>query len=290
MASTASSQDSYKVASKTAFEKEDQTYTLGEPTQPRVLPRREAAEDNMVEPRAANIKHTQRRPEDANQSSARPVETDQVIAHRKEQSNRLTLLSPLREYPGDAEDDDDDEDDPDDKGAVQIQYYSRDKLIEMDHDAMEHVSMDLWTPERATWLFPPSDLAPLALCQNLRTLALNGMMRSFQSSIWLVVWLNPKLTSVTLGMANEGERLDCQAIETGREQAAAHRAMRGESEELGKLRISRLGLINFKLDAQSFTFFDAEVLDHVWLRLCQFEDGFEIPRAMQGHVNFSISG
>ena len=50
-----------------------------------------------------------------------------------------------------------------------------------------------------------SELAPLLEFRRLRSLKLTGMLQSYQSVIWQVVWLNPDLQELELGMALEPE-------------------------------------------------------------------------------------
>ena len=82
-------------------------------------------------------------------------------------------------------------------------FFSKDVLIDMDHNK-HHLEIDLFRPEGEA-NFPPQDLSPLCLFRQLRSLKITGMMQSYQSYIWLVVWLNPQLTDLTLEMEGEAE-------------------------------------------------------------------------------------
>lgn len=52
-------------------------------------------------------------------------------------------------------------------------------------------------------VFPIDDMRPLCDFHHLRSLQLNGMLRSYQKYIWRTCWLNPALEELTLEMALE---------------------------------------------------------------------------------------
>jgi hypothetical protein len=52
-------------------------------------------------------------------------------------------------------------------------------------------------------VFPLDDMRPLCDFHHLRSLQLNGMLRSYQKYIWRTCWLNPALEELTLEMALE---------------------------------------------------------------------------------------
>ncbi|CAD6591392.1 MAG: hypothetical protein ASARMPRED_005369 [Alectoria sarmentosa] len=107
--------------------------------------------------------------------------------------------------------------------------FSKDLLIRMNHNK-QHVEIDLFRPESERGAFPLQDLSPLCLYRDLRTLKITGMMQSYQSYVWLVVWLNPQLTDLTLEMAGEAEPLDMKTIAEAQKYAMCKPTMRGVAE------------------------------------------------------------
>lgn len=163
-------------------------------------------------------------------------------------------------------------------------FFSKDLLINMDHNK-HHLEIDLFRPEGEA-NFPPQDLSPLCLYRELRSLKITGMMQSFQSYIWLVVWLNPQLTDLTLEMAGEAEPLDMKAIAEAQKYAECkptmHEVVQGKAktEVPEKFQIVNLSLTNFAVYDAPFQWF-GDALQKVELYRCEFkpeltERGFEV--------------
>ena len=171
--------------------------------------------------------------------------------------------------------------------------FSKELLIQMDHNK-HHLEIDLLRPECEADVFPPQDLSPLCLYRELRTLKITGMMRSYQSYIWLAVWLNPRLTDLTLEMAGEAEPLDVEAITEAQRYATCKPTMREVAQ--GKLRtdvpmkfqIVKLGLTNFVLHDAPFHWFSHMKLQNVELHRCK-DAGFQLPTIMQRSFNLTLT-
>lgn len=150
-------------------------------------------------------------------------------------------------------------------------HFSKDKLIKKDHN-IHHLEIDLFRPESERSVFPLQDLSPLCLYRELRTLKITGMMQSYQSYIWLVVWLNPQLTDLTLEMAGEAEPLDMKAIAESRGYAMCKPTMREvahgktTTEVPKKFQIVKLSLTNFVMHDAPFQWFCDTKLQEVEFR------------------------
>lgn len=159
--------------------------------------------------------------------------------------------------------------------------FSKDLLIRMNHNK-QHLEIDLFRPESKPNVFPPQDLSPLCLYRELRTLKVTGMMQSYQSYIWLVVWLNPQLTDLTLEMAGKAELLDMKAIAEAQKYAMCKPTMREvaqgktRTEVPSKFQIVRLRLVNFAVQEAPFQWFSDTKLQKVELHRCE-DAGFQLP-------------
>ena len=171
--------------------------------------------------------------------------------------------------------------------------FSKNLLIHMDHDK-RHLEIDLLRPEGETSLFPPHDLSPLCLYRELQSLKIIGMMRSYQWYIWLVVWLNPQLRTLTLEMAGEAEPLDMKAIAQARKYAECKPTMREvaqgktKAEVLNKFHIVNLSLTNFVVHEAPFRWFSDTTLQKVELFRCQ-DAGFQLPIIMERGFNITVT-
>lgn len=171
--------------------------------------------------------------------------------------------------------------------------FSKDQLIRMDHNK-HYLEIDLLRPESGVDVFPPQDLSPLCLYRELRSLKITGMMQSYQSYIWLVVWLNPQLIDLTLEMAGEAGPLDKKAIAEAQKYAQCKPTMREvaqgktETEVLNEFHIVNLSLTNFVLHGESFEWFSDQYLQNVQLHRCKDTD-FELPSLMQRSFNLTVT-
>lgn len=171
--------------------------------------------------------------------------------------------------------------------------FSKDLLIQMDHNK-QHLEIDLFRPESERSVFPPQDLSPLCLYRELRTLKITGMMQSYQSYIWLVVWLNPQLTDLTLEMAGKAEPLDIEAIAKAQQYAACKPTMREIAQGKTKTRVPRkfqivrLRLVNFVVREAPFQWFSDTKLQKVELHRCE-DAGFQLPIIMTRSYNITVT-
>lgn len=161
--------------------------------------------------------------------------------------------------------------------------FSKELLRLMDHNK-HHLEIDLLRPEEEAKVFPLQDLSPLCLYRDLRILKITGMMQSFQSYIWLVVWLNPQLTDLTLEIAGEAEPLDMKAIAEGQKYAKCKPTMREvvqgrpKAEVPDKFLIVNLSLTNFVVQDAPFQWF-SDTLQKVELYRCK-NANFQLPTVM----------
>lgn len=171
--------------------------------------------------------------------------------------------------------------------------FSKGLLIGMDHNKY-HLEIDLFRPASEPNVFPLQDLSPLCLYRELRTLKITGMMQSYQSYIWLVVWLNPQLEDLSLEMAGEAEPLGVDTIIKAREHARCKPTMREvaqgktTTEVLGKFHIVNLSLTNFVVEDEPFQFFSDVKLRRVELNRCK-DAGFELPSVMERSFNIVVT-
>lgn len=183
--------------------------------------------------------------------------------------------------------------------GIQPLRFSKEALISMDHGA-HHLAIDLFRPERANDVFtdpvfPLHDLSPLCLYRQLRSLSIVGMMQSYQSYIWVVVWLNPHLTELTLEMTRSGDCLDSEAIKEGRLYAESkptmHEVSQGKSNTIisQKLPIVSLSLTNFVMDDPPFQWFAGDTMRHLRLHRCNTAD-FRLPEELKDRVMMTITG
>ena len=171
--------------------------------------------------------------------------------------------------------------------------FSKDLLIRMDHKK-QNLEIDLFRPDSKRNVFPPQDLSPLCLYRELRTLKITGMMQSYQSYIWLVVWLNPQLTDLTLEMAGNPEPLDMNAIAEAQKYAMCKPTMREvaqgktSTEVPRKFQIVRLRLVNFVVQEAPFQWFSDTNLQKVELHRCE-DAGFQLPIIKMRGYNISVT-
>ena len=171
--------------------------------------------------------------------------------------------------------------------------FSKDLLIRMNHNK-QHVEIDLFRPESERGAFPLQDLSPLCLYRDLRTLKITGMMQSYQSYVWLVVWLNPQLTDLTLEMAGEAEPLDMKTIAEAQKYAMCKPTMRGvaegktRTEVPKKFQIVRLRLTRFVIYDAPFQWFSETKLQRVELHRCE-DAGFQLPTIMKRSFNIILT-
>ncbi|MCJ1456950.1 hypothetical protein MMC28_007316 [Mycoblastus sanguinarius] len=170
--------------------------------------------------------------------------------------------------------------------------FSKELLASMDH-GKRHLELDLFQPE-VDGLLPIQDLSPLCLYRHLRTLKIFGMMQSYQSYIWLVVWLNPELRELELEMANEGEGLDTKAIGEAQDYAVSKptmsEVMRGKSTTMvfKKFPLVKLSLTNFVVERAPFSWFSGTRLQEVKLHRCK-TTGFRLPDEMRAVVKVTVT-
>ena len=171
--------------------------------------------------------------------------------------------------------------------------FSKELLISMDHDKA-HLGIDLRTPPSANKCFPLQDLSPLLVYRNLHSLTITGMMQSYQSYIWPVVWLNLQLTELTLEMAEYGERLNAEVIATAQRYARSKPTMREVAEGRSmaaiprRLPIAKLSLTNFAVDAPPFVWFGANTFRQLRLHHCE-QIEFCLPNELHGKVEVVVT-
>lgn len=170
--------------------------------------------------------------------------------------------------------------------------FSKELLIRMNHNK-RHLEIDLFRPASEPTMFPLQDLSPLCLYRELRGLKITGMMQNYQSMLWLVVWLNPQLTDLSLEMAGEAEPLDVEAIVKGQEYAKQRPTMREvvqgktTTEVLDKFHIVNLSLTNFVVEDAPFQWFSDTTLQKVELHRCK-GSGFQMPSIMDRSFNIIV--
>lgn len=179
------------------------------------------------------------------------------------------------------------------EGSFPRVTFSKDLLIRMDHNKY-HLEIDLFRPASESNVFPLQDLSPLCLYRELRTLKITGMMQSYQSYIWLAVWLNPQLTDLALEMAGEAEPLDVDAIAKAQQYAKCKPTMlqsaqgKTTTEVLKKFHIANLSLTNFVVQDAPFQWFSDMKLQKVELHRCK-DAGFELPSVMERSFNIIVT-
>ena len=172
--------------------------------------------------------------------------------------------------------------------------FSKTALIHMDRGIYD-ISMDLFRLSNNPSVYPVHDLAPLCQYRHLRSLTITGMMQSYQSRIWEVVWLNLYLTDLTLEMEMDGEeRLDNEAIRKGRRYALWKPTLgdyvRGHTTTAipEKLLVVNLSLTGFVMDRGSLDWFDAQRLRYVRLHRCE-GDLDSLPEGLKGMVELTVT-
>ncbi len=152
--------------------------------------------------------------------------------------------------------------------------FSKQLLIWMDHDK-KRLEIDLFRPEGLTHIYPAHVLSPLCLYRKLHSLKIVGMMQSYQQYIWLVVWMNPYLSELTLETASEGEAMDGTEILKARNYAKCKPTMseiaQGNTRAalFQKFPITKLSLSNFIVDGSFFGWFNRTRLLEVEIRRCK---------------------
>ena len=161
------------------------------------------------------------------------------------------------------------------EGAKQRVFrFSKQLLIWMDHDKT-HLEIDLFRPKDLRNIYPTDILSPLCLYRQLHNLKIVGMMRSYQQYIWLVVWMNPCLSELTLETASEGEAMDGTEILKARDYAKCKPTMSEIAEGhtrttiFEKFPITKLSLSNFIVDGSFFRWFNKTRLLEVEIRRCK---------------------
>ena len=178
-------------------------------------------------------------------------------------------------------------------GSLPRVTFSKELLIGMDHNK-RHLEIDLFRPASEPTVFALQDLSPLCLYRELRTLKITGMMQNYQSTLWLVVWLNPHLTDLSLEMAGEAEPLDVEAITKAREYAKQRPTMqevvqgKTTTEVFDKFHIVNLSLTNFLVEDAAFQWFSDTTLQKVELHRCK-DSGFQIPSVMERSFNIIVT-
>ena len=172
--------------------------------------------------------------------------------------------------------------------------FSKQLLIHMDHDK-EHLEIDLFRPEGLKHIYPPHVLAPLCVYRKLHSLKIVGMMRSYQSYIWLVVWMNPYLSELTLETASEGEAMDDIEIRRARDYAKSKPTMlevaRGDTRATiyHKFPITKLSLSNFVVDGSFFSWFHRTKLLEVEIRGCKVPNDILEGKPILGLTNARVT-
>lgn len=164
------------------------------------------------------------------------------------------------------------------EGGIQpIFKFSKRLLIWMDHDKT-HLEIDLFRPKDLRDIYPTHVLSPLCLYRKLQSLKIVGMMQSYQTYIWLVVWLNPCLSELTLETSCEGEAMDGAEILKARDYAKCKPTMSEIAQGYTGTTISKefpitkLSLLNFVLDGSFFGWFDRKRLLEVEIRRCKISN------------------
>ncbi|KAL6716739.1 hypothetical protein ACLMJK_006307 [Lecanora helva] len=163
--------------------------------------------------------------------------------------------------------------------------FSKETLTSLKKDKLA-IYINLYAP---TQRIPLNDLAPLNLYRNLRSLCVIDMMHSYQSIIWEVVWINPQMRELELGMAENEDLIKIRDIVRGRHIAQFRPTI--EQQWMGirkfdvseKLSIELLVLTNFKVTEEPFTYFDPAKFKHLRLSNCKTEN-FHLPKDMQDTV------
>ena len=172
--------------------------------------------------------------------------------------------------------------------------FSKQLLIWMDHDK-EHLEIDLFRPEGLKHIYPAHVLSPLCLYRKLHSLKIVGMMRSYQPYIWLVVWMNPYLSELTLETANEGEAIDGIEILKARDYAKCKPTMpevaRGDTRATicQKFSITKLSLSNFVVDESFFSWFHRTKLLEVEIRRCKVPNDILERKWILGLTNAKVT-
>ena len=152
--------------------------------------------------------------------------------------------------------------------------FSKQLLIWMDHDK-KHLEIDLFRPEGLKHIYPAHVLSPLCLYRKLHSLKIVGMMRSYQPYIWLVVWMNPYLSELTLETIREGEAMDGTEILKARDYAKCKPTMSEIAQGAPRAAISqkfpitKLSLSNFIVDESFFSWFHRTRLLEIEIRRCK---------------------
>ena len=164
--------------------------------------------------------------------------------------------------------------------------FSKQLLVWMDH-GKTHLEIDLFRPKDLEHIYPTHVLSPLCLYRNLHSLKIVGMMRSYQRYIWLVVWMNPYLSELTLETSSEGEAMDGTEILKAREYAKCKPTMsevaRGNTRAkiFHKFPMTKLSLSNFVVDGSFFGWLNRTRLLEIEIRRCKVPsdllEGDEIP-------------
>ena len=171
--------------------------------------------------------------------------------------------------------------------------FSKELLIRMNHNK-RHLEIDLFRPASEPTVFPSQDLSPLCLYRELRSLKITGMMQNYQSMLWLVVWLNPHLTDLSLEMVGEAEALDVEAITKAQEYAKQKPTMREvvqgktTTEVLDKFHIVNLSLTNFVVEDAAFQWFSDTTLQKVELHRCK-DSGSQMPSVMERSFDIIVT-
>ena len=172
--------------------------------------------------------------------------------------------------------------------------FSKQLLIWMDHDKT-HLEIDLFRPKDLRHIYPTHVLSPLCLYRNLHSLKIVGMMRSYQPYIWLVVWMNPCLSELTLETASEGEAIDSSEILKARAYAKYKPTMsevaRGNTRAkiLHRFPISKLSLSNFVVDGSFFGWFNRTRLLEIEIRRCKVPNDILEGNGILGLTNAKVT-
>ena len=197
-----------------------------------------------------------------------------VVALTAGQSTIITM-SPYRK---DLRDDIQEQQLATEEGEIQpIFKFSKQLLIWMDHDKT-HLEIDLFRPKDLRDIYPTHVLSPLCLYRKLQSLKILGMMQSYQTYIWLVVWMNPCLSELTLETSSEGEAMDGAEILKAREYAKCKPTMSEIAQGHTRTKISKefpitkLSLLNFIVDGSFFGWFNRKRLLEVEIRRCKISN------------------
>ena len=206
----------------------------------------------------------------------------------------ITTLSPYRnDIQDDTRDTREEQLETEEKDRPMFEF-SKQLLIHMDHDK-EHLEIDLFRPEGLKHIYPPHVLSPLCLYRNLHSLKIVGMMRSYQPYIWLVVWMNPNLSELTLETSSEGEAMDGSEILKARDYAKCKPTMlevaRGDTRATicHKFPITKLSLSNFVVDGSFFSWFHRTKLLEVEIRRCKVPNDLLEGQPILGLTNAKVT-